>query len=232
MRVRLPEADVRPLSLDRCRLAVVFMLAFACVLALARPVRAGPPTYTGEAPVNTQSDDERAEALKTALASVVIDQTGDSGVLARSDVAAAVAKAERYVLQFRYKRATVDGAGPPLVLVAEFDSAAVDDMLQKLGLKDAIGTAPLDATPSEATVWISGIRSAEQYARVIAYLGKSNLVRGAQPREARGDGLLVKLSLATDLRHFLDAVGMERMLTVVNAAPPVEGVDATLALGQ
>ena len=236
MRARPLEADVRPLSLGRCRLAVVSLLAaIACALLCATPpaALAGPPTYTGEAPVNTQSDEERAEALKTALANVVIEQTGDSGLLARSDVAAAVAKAERYVLQFRYKRGAADGAGPPLILVAEFDSAAVDDMLHKLGLgNDAIGTAPLDATPSEATVWISGIRSAEEYARVMAYLGKSNLVRGAQPSEARGDGMLVKLSLATDLKRFLDAVGMERTLTVVNAAPPVDGVDATLALGQ
>jgi hypothetical protein len=237
VRARLPEADVRPLSLGRCRLVVVSALAaFACALvgAVALPdvVRAGPATYTGEAPVNTQSDEERAEALKTALANVVIDQTGDSGVLARSDVAAAVAKAERYALQYRYKRGAADGAGPPLILVAEFDSTAVDDMLRRLGLRnEAIGTAPLDATPSEATVWIGGIRSAEEYARVMAYLGKSNLVRGAQPSEARGDGMLVKLSLATDLRHFLDAVGMERTLSVVNAAPPVDGVDATLALG-
>ena len=233
MCARLPEADVRPPSLGRCRLAVVCALAAIALLAsVALPVRAGPATYTGEAPVNTQSDEERAEALKTALANVVIAETGDSGVLARSDVAAAVGKAERYVLQFRYKRGAADGAGPPLILVAEFDSTAVDDMLRRLGLgNDAIGTAPLDATPSEATVWISGIRSAEQYAQVMAYLGKSNLVRGAQPSEVRGDGMLVRLSLATDLRHFIDAVGIERTLAVVNAAPPVDGVDATLALG-
>jgi hypothetical protein len=193
--------------------------------------RAAPATYTGEAPVNSQSDDERVDALKTALASVVIRETGDPGVLSRSDVAAAVAKADRYVLQFRYRKST-DGAGAPLVLVAEFDSAAVDQMLQKLGLGEfASGTAaPVDATPTEATVWIGGIRSAEDYARVVGYLGKSALVRGVRPQQARGDGMLVKLSLGTDLAHFLDAVGMERTLAVVSAQPPVDGVDATLAL--
>lgn len=215
------------------RIAAVFL--FVLLASAAPPARAGHPTYTGEAPVNSQSDEERAEALKTALANVVIDQTGDSGVLARSDVAAAVAKADRYVLQFRYKQnaAAADGSGPRLILVAEFDSAAVDDMLQRLGLgaQAAVGTAPVEATPSEATVWIGGIHSADAYARVIAYLGKNNLVRNAQPAEVRGDGMLVRLSLATDLRHFLDAVGMERTLSVVNGSPPVDGVDATLALG-
>ena len=212
------------------------MCAFAMLLAcaLAPSANAGPATYTGEAPVNTQSDDERVDALKTALASVVIEQTGDPGVLSRSDVAAAVGKAERYVLQFRYKRGAADGAGPPLTLVAEFDSTAVDAMLQRLGLGPGgptPGTVPVEMTPSEATVWIGGIHSAEQYAHVIAYLGKNNLVRNMQPKEARGDGMLVKLSLASDLAHFLDAVGMERTLSVVNASPPVDGVDATLALG-
>jgi hypothetical protein len=229
VRARPPEIAVRRFS--RRRGGFVALVALV-VLALA-PVasRAAPATYTGEAPVNSQSDDERVDALKTALASVVIQQTGDPGVLSRSDVAAAVAKAERYVLQFRYRK-SADGAGPPLVLVAEFDSTAVDQMLQRLGLgESAPGTAAaIDTTPTEATVWIGGIRSAEDYARVVGYLGKSPLVRGVRPQQARGDGMLVKLSLGTDLAHFLDAVGIERTLAVVSASPPVDGVDATLAL--
>lgn len=194
---------------------------------------AAPATYTGEALVNSQSDEERADALKTALANVVIEQSGDAGALARSDVAAAVAKADRYVLQFRYKPnpGAADGAGPRWILQAEFDSAAVDEMLQRLGFGTATaGTAPIEATPTEATVWIGGIRSAEDYARVVAYLGKSNLIRSVQPTQARGDGMLVRLSLATDLKRFLDTVGMERTLSVVSGSPPVDGVDATLAL--
>ena len=42
--------------------------------------------------------------------------------------------------------------------------------------------------------------------------------------------MLIHLSLATDLARFLDAVGFERTLSVVNASTPVEGVDATLTL--
>jgi hypothetical protein len=213
--------------------AAAAAIAVATLLAAATVARAAPVTYTGEAPVNSQSDADRTEALKTALANVLVDKTGDSGVLARPDVAAALAKADRYVLQYRYKPnpAAVGGSGPGLILVADFDSSAIDDMLDRLGLGSADGTAPLQATPSDATVWIGGVRSAEDYARVIAYFTRNNLVHSAQPIEARGDGMLVKLSLATDLRHFLDAVGMERTLSVVNASPPVDGVDATLALG-
>lgn len=214
--------------------AAAILAVFLAMLA-PRFAPAAPSTYTGEAPVNSQSDDERAEALKTALANVVIDVTGDAGVLARSDVASAVAKADRYVLQYRYRQnsgASADLSPSKWMLVAEFDSAAVDQMLQRLGLAGATGAdiAP-EATPSEATVWIGGIHSADDYVRVIAYLARMNLVRSAQPVEARGDGMLVKLSLATDLKRFLDGVALERTLGVVNSAPPVDGVDATLALG-
>jgi hypothetical protein len=194
---------------------------------------AAPATYTGEASVNSQSDDERVEALKTALANVVIQETGDSGILARSDVAAAVAKAERYMVEYRYKpNASADGAGPRWTLVAEFDSAAVDEMLQRLGLGAVSvgGTAPAEAAPSEATVWIGGIRSAEDYVRVMSYLARNNFVRTTQPMRARGEGMQVRLSLTTDLAHFLDVVGAERTLNVVSGAPPIDGIDATLAL--
>ena len=228
MLARSPEPAVRRLP----RLVALFAVALAFVGAPA--LRAAPATYTGEAPVESQSDDDRAQALKIALANVIIDQTGDAGVLSRSDVAAQLAKADRYMLQFKYRQnpGAADTGAPKLTLIAEFDAAAVDRMLQGLGLQSAgIAGAPIDATPTDVTVWIGGIRSADDYARVIGYLAKSNLVKSTQPRQARGDGMLVKLSLATDLKHFLDAVSIERQLTVVNGSPPVDGIDATLALG-
>jgi len=80
---------------------------FGWILALA-PLTgiAAPSSYTGSAPVNSQSDDERVGALKTALANVVIEQAGDPGVVARPEVAKAVEKAERYMLQYSYRRNT------------------------------------------------------------------------------------------------------------------------------
>lgn len=240
MRARLTEHAVRLRPHGHARVLIAtakFAFALFFVMSIAPFARAAPSTYTGEAPVDSQSDEDRVGALKIALANVIVEQTGDSSALSRPDVASAIARAERYALQFRYKQNPTggDGAGPRLILVAEFDSVAVDEMLQRLGLRAEIrggGTAPVDATPTEATVWIGGIRSAEEYARVIAYLGKNNFVRSVRPMQARGDGMRVKLSLATDLPHFLDAVAIERTLSVVNAAPPVDGVDATLALGQ
>ena len=232
MRARCPEHRFRPNphGLVRCARALIVAIALIAALSIA-PAYAAPSTYTGEAPVESQSDADRAEALKIALGNVIVEQSGDSGILSRPEVAAAITKAERYALQFRYRK-NGDGSGAPLVLVAEFDSTAVDDMLQRFGVDGAhgAGTAPIEAKPSEANVWIGGIRSAEDYARVLGYLARNNFVRGARPSEARGDGMLVGLSLTTDLPHFLDVLATERTLGVVSAAPPVDGVDATLAL--
>lgn len=205
------------------------VLAFLAPLAVAT----GPITYTGTAPVNSQSDDERTGALQTALANVVIAQTGDSSVMARADVAKAVGQAERYVLQYQYKRNSGTDDAARMTFVAQFDSVAVDKMLSRLGLDGSTGDqAALSETPSEATVWIGAIRDANDYVRVIGYLARNHFVRSAQPIRAHTDGILVKLSLATDLAHFLDAVGMERTLSVDGAAAHVDGVDATLAVAR
>lgn len=197
---------------------------FAWLLPLL--AAAAPATYTGSAPVNSQSDTERAGALRTALANVVIEQTADSGIMARADVARAVEKAERYVLQYSYRRTPAGDA--PLALEASFDADAVDRMLQGLGLGRLAGVPLAGTTPSEATVWIGDIRDADDYARVIAYLGRSNFVKDARPVAATADGILVHLSLSTALERFLDAVAMERQLATTDTR--VDGADAALAL--
>jgi hypothetical protein len=203
---------------------------FALALMLLVPLAgaAAPAGYTGEAPVASQSDEDRAEALKAALASVVVARTGDAALPARPDVAKALAQAERYVLQYQYRRGSAEDGGR-MVLVAQFDGAAVDRLLQRFGAGPGAEQAAAPETPTEATVWIGGIRNADDYARVIGYLGRNNFVRGAQPMRARGDGLLVRLSLATDLAHFLDVVNMERTLGV-DASAKTDGADAVLAL--
>lgn len=196
---------------------------------------AAPSTYTGEAPVASQSEDVRAEALKTALAEVVMRLSGDPGVLARSEVASAVASADKLVLQYSYRRDNVTDqasgeANSRLVLVAEFDSVAVDRMLAGLRLGGGGSAVAIDATPVEKRIWLSGIQSAADYARVRSYLTRQSLVRQSWPIEARGDGILVRLVIAGDFNRWLDLVGTDNVLQVNSASPPVEGIDATLAL--
>jgi len=208
----------------------IFALALLLLLAPLAG-QAAPSGYTGEAPVASQSDEDRVEALKAALASVIVERSGDSALPARPDVAKALAQAERYVLQYQYKRGAGDDGGTRLTLVAQFDSVAVDRLLQRSGAGSGAESerAAAPDAPAEATVWIGGIRTADDYARTIGYLGRSNFVRSAQPLRARADGMLVKLSLATDLAHFLDAVAMERTLGV-DASAKTDGADAVLAL--
>lgn len=211
---------VRPFRLLRIS-AFLFALAFAPCLFAA------PSTYTGSAPVNSQSDDERAAALKTALANVVIEQTGDAGILARADVAGAVAKADRYVLQYSYRENA--GGSAPLTLVAQFDADAVDAMRTRLGLLEGAQAAAQDTT-SEATVRIRGLRDADDWLRVAGYLAHNNFVRSNRPVAAHGDTVLVRLTLVGDLAHFLDAVTAERTLAIDGAAGAVDGAEATLVL--
>ena len=205
-----------------------------CLCLAGMPALAAPATYSGEAPVGSQSEAERAGALKTALAQVVVRLSGDAGILARDDVAQAVAQAEKYVLQYRYRRDVgVDeitaAVTDRLVFVAEFDRSAVDRMMAGLGLGDA-QVAAVDTTPSEQRVWISGIYSASDYARGLGYLSRQGLVRQSWPVEARADGVLVHLSLAGGLAHWLEVVGNEGVLRVNSASPPLDGIDATLSL--
>jgi hypothetical protein len=192
---------------------------------------AAPSTYTGEAPVTSQSDEERAGALRTALANVVIEQTGDPGILARGEVAGAVAQAERYVVQYQY-RSNPPGAEAPLTLVASFDSAAVDAMLGRLGLGNGSAAPGALDTPSEAVLWIGDIRDADDFLRVMSYLQRSNFARAVEPLAAQGDGMLVKVALATGLARFRDALGLERVLAPATSAPPApaDAADAVLAL--
>ena len=229
-RFRFAAAGVQP----RHWLAALLVLLLGSSL-LSAPAMAAPSTYTGEAPVADQSEAARAGALKTALSEVVIRLSGDPGILARSEVAKAVAAADKLVLQYRYRRDnTIDEASgmasASLVLVAEFDSLAVDRMLAGFGLAGAGSSAAIDSTPVEKRIWLSGIHSPDDYARALGYLTRQSLVRQSWPVEARGDGILVRVVLAGDFNRWLDLVAADNVLQVNSASPPVEGIDATLAL--
>ncbi len=210
------------------RAGCAIALALCCLPLLVASARAAPATYSGEANVASQSEGERNEALRTALAGIVMRLSGDSGALARSEVARAVAEAPRYVLQYQYRR-DADAAGASrLVLVAEFDAVAVDRMLAALGL--AGGGAAADGPPGTHRLWIAGLHSAVDYARALGYLGGHAYVREVRTLEARGDGVLVEVDSVSGLTRLLEAVAGEGTLAVNRASPPLEDIDATLAL--
>jgi hypothetical protein len=214
-------------------------LALLCALP-ALALAAAPSLYTGVVPVNTQSDGERAEALKTALAQVVVKLSGDSAIMAKPEVAKAVANAERYVQQFQYTQDVASDTGQPQVrlsLVAQFDRDAVDQLLRDLGLAHAgagaaaPAPAAADAPPGTFRVWVGGVNSAEDYARLIGTLSRNELVRGVQVEQARADGIQLRLDVVGPLSRLLDALA-DGPVRVVNAKPPVAGVDALLGMQQ
>ena len=214
------------------------ILVIGLSLAATAGYAAGPPIsrYTAEVPVNGQSDTERAEALKTGLGQVVIRLTGDSGVFARSDVARQVAQAERYVQQFEYRQDIVTDSGQPqkrLTLVAQFDRDAVNQLLRTLGLTQP-GSAPAGDVgvvhSGSYHLWISGVRSADDYARLIGALNANESVRDLQSEQARGDGVLLRVTLSSGLQSLLDNPALAGTIRLVKANPPIDGVDAMLSL--
>lgn len=217
----------------RCLAATVLVLA----LLLPGPSRAAPSLYTGQVPVNSQAEGERAEALKSALAQVVIKLSGDSTVLTRPGVAKAVANAERYMQQYQYTQDASTDAGQPqarLYLVAQFDHDAVDQLMRDLELVHGGGDSAQPAAEIQSgtyRVWVSGVSSAEDYARLIGSLSRNELVRSVRAEQARGDGVQLKLDVNGPLPRLLESLG-QGPVHVLNAKPPVDGVDALLGMQQ
>jgi hypothetical protein len=218
----------------RCLAAIVLVLA-ALSPALSR---AGSSLYTGQVPVNSQAEGERAEALKSALAQVVIKLSGDSTALTRPGVAKAIANAEHYMQQYQYTQDATAEAGQPqarLYLVAQFDHDAVDQLMRDLGLihgsGDSSAQPAAEVQSGTYRVWVSGINSAEDYARLIGSLSRNELVRSVRAEQARGDGVQLKLDVNGPLPRLLESLSVGPV-HVVNAKPPVEGVDALLDMQQ
>jgi hypothetical protein len=169
----------------------------------------------------------------------LIRLTGDNAALTRPGVAKAIAQPNRYVQQYQYTQDAVGDSGQGLVrlsLVAQFDRAGVDQLLVDLGLArtgggDAAPAAVVDMRPQTYRVWVSGVNSATDYARVVGSLARNELVRSVQGEQARNDGVQLRLEVTGSLQRLLDSLG-SGPVRVLNAAPPVDGVDALLSVQQ
>lgn len=209
------------------------LLLFAVVCTVAR---AG-ALYTAQVPVGSQADEERVTALRAAMAQVVVKVSGDAAIVAKPEVAKAIATADKYVQQYQYAQEVVTDNGQPqarLNLVAQFDREGIDRLIA-----DASGVTrqpPGESAPpvpevqsGTYRVWVSGIASAEDYARLIGSLRRNELLRGLQVEQARGDGVQLRLDAASSLPRLLDSLA-SGPVHVLNAKPPVEGIDALLGM--
>jgi len=108
-------------------------------------------------------------------------------------------------------------------------------MLADLGLTHAAGSgagaaqAAVDVQTRVFHVWVSGIRSALDFAGVIGTLGGNDLVHSVRAQRARGDGVELSLQVTGPLSRLLDTLAGSNV-RVINAKPPLEGVDALLGV--
>lgn len=221
------------------RLFFRFLALCLGVLAALPPAHAA-DLYSAQVPVTSQSDAERTGALKTALSQVMVGLTGgDTAVLARPEVSRALGDAVKYVQQYQYASDVGTDNGQPKVqlsLVAQFDRNAVDKLLADLGLAHgSTGTqtqaaqAAVDVKPQVYRVWISGVKSAIDYATAVGALSRNNLVRSVLAEQARGDGVEIQIEVTGPLQRLLDSLPGSG-LRVLNAKPPLDGIDALLGM--
>jgi len=250
-------------------------LVLGIALSLA-PVFAGAAgIYTGTAPVATQSDQDRAAALRAALSQAVTQAAkGDASVLRRPDIARALTRPERYARQYSYQAntASAEPGKPPakFLLVAQFDGAQIDALIRDqspaaAGASTSSSTPPIPpsasnpplvataaaagapaatasatadggATPpadgSAATasyrLWFSGLRSAEDYARLVGALNTNSEVRAFRVEQAHGNVLQARIDARSSLQNLTDSLNSTRVAHPTNTKPPVDGVDAVL----
>lgn len=221
---------------NRHCLAFVFLIGVYLTPAIA--VAAG--LYTGTAPVNSQSDEDRAGALRIALGQVLVKLSGDPTVLSRPEVTKALARADRYMQQYSYAPNTgadTSQSAARLLLVVQFDRDGIDGILRDPGLGTAhdagASTAADTPAPAAATgsyrLWINGLRSAENYARLIGALSGNEQVRMLRVEQAHGNGVQVKVETRGALQDLLNALDATRVAHSTSGShPPVEGIDALL----
>lgn len=117
--------------------------------------------YEVEVPVADQSDEQRTEALKTALEQVLVKVSGRSVVLGEALQPSDYANPTRYAQQFSYRNNEDEKEAKtlPLRLWVRFDRNGIEQLLGKAGL----------------TVW-GGIRPATLVWLAIEQSGKRHLV--------------------------------------------------------
>lgn len=105
----------------------------------------------------------------------------------------------------------------PSVVLAAGASGAADALAARYASTAVAGE------PGEYSVWVVGVGSADDYARVLDFFRTLSIVRRATPQSADGDQLLLRLDLATGLE------GLMRLARAGGVLEPVEGANAGAA---
>lgn len=86
-------------------------------------------------------------------------------------------------------------------------------------LAQRFAAAPAAVTAQQATLWVSGLQSALDYATLIGTLRRDPRVRGLRPLQAQGDGLLLGLDLDVPLGSISDDLVASGRLVPAAAHP-------------
>jgi uncharacterized protein len=141
--------------------------------------------YEAQVPVASQAAPEREQALRAALAQVLVKVSGDRSAPQRSALAQALANAGQYVQQFGYR--TPPEASEGLLLWARFDADGVARVLREAGL-------PVWAQRRPVTlVWIAV--QDEQRRELVSAGGGVPDVQAALETAAHSRGLPILLPL-------------------------------------
>lgn len=113
----------------------VLLIACAALATGSASAQVDPAAlYEGEAAVPDQSEEARFAALPEALAAVIVKLTGSQDAPLQPRVRDRLGEAREFVQHFRYREQAVMADGVPerrSVLVARFDRAAVDRLLEQ-----------------------------------------------------------------------------------------------------
>ncbi len=120
-------------------LSALILLAALLSGATAQPL--APPLHLreGEAPVDSQSAEDRRQAARLALVQVLVRMSGNSAVADDPTVRRSLDQAERLMQHFSYRQEVVTETGEAprrqLYLVARFDPEGVDGILESAGVR-------------------------------------------------------------------------------------------------
>jgi len=152
-------------------------------IAVAQPAVTLNP-YEARVPVADQSIPARDRALQEALAQVVNRVSGDG---AAAKAANLIARAPQLVQRYGYD---VDPLSRQLELVASFDARSIESQLRASGVAVwGVNAAPVE----DVRLSVNGIKSAQDYARVIARIRSLPGVRNLQVVSASSDQLDLRL---------------------------------------
>lgn len=182
--------------------------------AAAQEVPAANP-YQASIPVADTSAKHRGQAFAAALDQVM------SRVSGHAPSAAARGKASTYVRQYQYQRAPA-GSAQPYLLVVKFAPSAIAHLQRSrdaLVASDGEGGEIVGALPaSDHAVWVSGIRTALDFAAALSALRAQPGVDAVAVRKAHGDGMLLNVRTSAPLGRVLGALAAGGQLTTATTA--------------